>query len=211
MRRIRFSLMLTGGLFLGTALPLPAQDSTERVEKRRDELFQPGVGASAAGLRTRPLRWKGPGFLERPELPANVYQGLPPRLEPPARKPVLPRPLRQGVPLAEYQTPPEVPRPVELPAEPTVRLWSPDPNVPLPLPTLGQPTPDRASLGDPALAESVAAALRPLTPARTRPVPFEPLNLPDPFEHVRAGRLADPPAEDDQPPAVPVQTPGKKS
>ena len=53
----------------------------------------------------------------------------------------------------------------------------------------------------------MAAALQKQTPARTQPVPFTPLNLPDPFENVRVGRLQNPPDEDNQPPPVPVQTP----
>ena len=90
---------------------------------------------------------------------------------------------------------------------PRLDLIGLDVNTPLPIPILASPVKDRASLGDPTLEASLAAALKRLTPARDRPVPFTPLNLPDPFEHLRYGQLRNPPAESATPPVIPLQRP----
>ena len=81
------------------------------------------------------------------------------------------------------------------PAGPLLRLPSVNVEQPIPVPILAKPQRDRASLADPTLEVSVAAALTPLTPRRAGPVPFVPINLPDPFEHGHAIRLRNPPDE----------------
>ena len=106
-----------------------------------------------------------------------------------------------------FREQPKVPKDVALPTKPLIRLPSVDVSTPLPIPILATPVKDRASLGDPAFDASLAAALKRLKPSRDRPVPFEPLNLPDPFEHVRTGQLRNPPAEDPMPPAIPLVKP----
>jgi hypothetical protein len=68
------------------------------------------------------------------------------------------------------------------------------------LPILSTGVRDRASLGDISLEASVAAAQAKLTPARSQTVPFQPQNLPDPFENSRAVRFRTPPDELAQPP-----------
>ena len=65
----------------------------------------------------------------------------------------------------------------------------------------------RRAIQEKSLETSQAAALSPVRPRRTQPVPFAPLNLPDPFEHIRYGGLRNPPEESDQPPAIPIRTP----
>src|SRR2546421_39995 len=77
---------------------------------------------------------------------------------------------------------PVLPEAVELPTGPLVRLPSVDARETIPLPILAQPQRDRASLADPTIEASMAAALGEITPHRLLPVPFAPLNLPDPFE-----------------------------
>src|SRR5262245_57875676 len=80
---------------------------------------------------------------------------------------------------------------------------------PLPIPNFANPQEDRASWGDPALQASMAAALKRFTPARERTEPFVPLNLPDPFEHIRAGQLRNPPPKNPMPPVIPLKKPTK--
>ncbi len=95
----------------------------------------------------------------------------------------------------------------EKPAKSLIRLPTVDASTPAPIPVLARPHKDRASLGDPALEASLAAALKAITPARSQPVPFVPLNIPDPFEHVRWGHLRNPPEENPMPPTIPLQKP----
>ena len=102
-----------------------------------------------------------------------------------------------------------MPKGAPMPTRPVVQLPAADVNKPLPIPVLGQPKQDRAALDDTTLEASQAAALSKLRPRRTGPVPFAPVNLPDPFENLRSGALRHLPAESDQPPAVPVRTPGR--
>ena len=62
-------------------------------------------------------------------------------------------------------------------------------NKPAPLPILGQPVPDRASLADATGEGSGAAVIAAKMPIRQRPVPFQRLGVPDPFENYRSLRL----------------------
>jgi hypothetical protein len=186
--------------------PVGAQTATEKAKTRIDELLQPGKKLDSPLPRPLNLPSRSARKVEEPEMPLSVYKEAPPRLAP-GRKPVLPRPATEGSPLAHYKELPTVPKSIELPTEPLAAAFAPDTNVPLELPILAKPQPDRASLGDQTLEASVAAALKPLSPARTQPVPFTPLNLPDPFENIQVGRLRNPPEESSQPPVIPVQTP----
>jgi hypothetical protein len=196
-------------LLLPLALRAQAPTALARAEKRLAQLLQPSAGFESAGLRADPIRWPGPPALEQPSIPLSRYKCVPPRLALPDGKPVLPRPLAEGSPLADKREQPQPPRPVEMPTAPLLRLDSIDAREPLPLPILAQPQKDRASLADPTLAASIAAALRPLTPARAEPLAFAPMNLPDPFENVPTGEIRNPPAEDSMPPAIPLRTPGR--
>lgn len=92
-------------------------------------------------------------------------------------------------------------------AKPLIRMPSVDVNQPLPIPILARPQKDRASLADPGLEASLQAAIRPVAAVRNHPAPFVPINLPDPFENVRAGQLRNPPEESPMPPAMPLQKP----
>jgi hypothetical protein len=70
------------------------------------------------------------------------------------------------------------------------------------LPILAQPVKDRAPLLDPTLETSIAAALAKINLNRANPAPFQPINLPDPFEHSQAIRLRYPPEELPTPPPI---------
>jgi hypothetical protein len=210
-RRIPGSFACALSLFL----PLPLLGSqvpssaTERAEKRLAELLHPGARFDGLGLRTRPIRWPASRAVEQPVLLLEVYRGTPPHQELVASKPLLPRPVSEGQPLVSYQDQPQPPKRVELPSNPLLRLLSTDTRTPLPLPILAQPVKDRASLADPTFEASISEALRPLTPSRERPLPFTPMNLPDPFEHIPTGQLRNPPEESTTPPIIPLRTPAR--
>jgi hypothetical protein len=73
-----------------------------------------------------------------------------------------------------------------LPAGSRVRMPSVDVNEPIVLPILAQPVPDRASLDDPTLEASSAAAVAATIPPRTNKAPFLKATLPDPYDRRRA-------------------------
>jgi hypothetical protein len=184
-----------------------AQTAAEKADKRLAELLAPGGGVPAVTFATRPLAWKASPVVEEIASPVKPYTGAIARLPRQPVKDVKPRPAPEGQPLVSYREQAKVPKEVELPTKPLIRLPSLDVHTPLPIPILGQQQKDRASLGEPALDASLAAALKPITPTRDRPVPFAPLNLPDPFENVRTGQLRNPPEESPMPPVIPLQKP----
>jgi hypothetical protein len=99
------------------------------------------------------------------------------------------------------------PQPMKLPTKALIRLPSVNVHAPLAIPILAQGAKDRASLAEPAFEASLSAAMKPFAPTRDKPVPFIPLNLPDPFEHLRYGELRNPPGEDPMPPVLPLTRP----
>jgi hypothetical protein len=199
------------GLFCWLVLvhPASAQSAVEKAQKRLAELLTPGSNMTGAAFATKPVAWKASRAVEEIPTPVRPYVGLPVRLPQMPVKEVKPGAAPEGTPLASYRELPKAPKEVELPTQPLIRLPSLDGQTPLPIPILAQPHQDRASLGDPALQASLDAALKRFTPARDRPVPFVPLNLPDPFEHIRAGQLRNPPEENPMPPVIPLKKPTK--
>lgn len=179
----------------------------ERSQTRLVELMRFGSGFDSFGPRSGPLAWRAVLMLEQPTVPLSLYRGAPPQPEVPPGKLVAPRGPHEVMPLVSFRDEPKPPKRVELTTGPLLRLLSTNVKEPLPIPILGQPVKDRASLADPTLEASVDAALKPLAPARAQPLPFTPLNLPDPFENVSAGQLRNPPDESDVPPVIPVRTP----
>jgi hypothetical protein len=177
--------------------PLSAQDkASERLSKllapRGLENRQPDVapGPSRFTPRSMPL----------PDAPLPKVDAPPPELPRPTAKPVQPRPASEDAPLVRSLGRSEPPPPLALPVQPMVRLWSPDSAAPLPLPIVGTAVRDRAPLDDPTLTASVAAVQAKVSVGRGQPVPFEPHNLPNPFEHAEAVRLRQPVAESPMPP-----------
>jgi hypothetical protein len=86
------------------------------------------------------------------------------------------------------------------------RIDSPDPSRPPPLPPLGQPVPDRASLDDATGDASAAAAVAAPTAGRVGPAPYQKVSLPDPFEFHRPTAVT-PPPEDATPKTGSIQPP----
>jgi hypothetical protein len=154
------------------------------------------------------VTWPANKAIEQPQLPVIAYQGLPPAPPmPPSTRVSKPGSVPEGALPAVPGALPAQPQRKEMPTQPLVRLPAIDVDRPLPLPILARPKVDRASLDDTTLEASLAAALRPYTPRRTQPVPFAPVNLPDPFENTRTGGLRNPLQESEQPPVVPIRTP----
>jgi hypothetical protein len=160
------------------------------------------------GIASQRQPQAAPSSLEDPSLPLPAHQASLPRL-PLDRRPstARPGPLADEAPLAGSPGVPTVPQVQQLPAGERVRLPAADVNQPAPLPLLAQPRPDRAPLDDPTHAASAAAAVAAPPPARTDPVPFAPLNLPNPFERREAVKLPDVPAEDAAPSTSGVRPP----
>jgi hypothetical protein len=177
-----------------------AQTMSEKAEKRLAELLAPSSAIQATLIAGQPRAWRPARSLDDFSLPITPYAGGPVHLPRPMTKDVKPRSAPEGLPLVAYRESPMAPAAVELPTQALIRLPSVDVHAPLPIPILAQPTKDRASLGDPTLEASLDAALTRFTPTRDRPVPFMPINLPDPFEHVRYGQLRHPPEESATPP-----------
>jgi hypothetical protein len=204
----------SAGLSLGLVMLVDAQGTpgsqspSEKIAKRIAELLQPGNKAAAAPVGG-PVNWRAAKAVEQPPLPPAVFKGTPPPPSSQPGKPVVPRAVPEASPPSGDGKLPTVAKPMQLPTQPLPALPAIDVESPLPLPILATPKPDRATLDDITLETSQAAALRPVRPRRTQPVPFAPLNLPDPFEHIRGGGLRNPQEESDQPPAIPVRTPGR--
>jgi hypothetical protein len=209
---MRLFCLFSLGLILQPSAAL-AQDkkasAEERAAQRLAELLTPGGGSGNDGTAKGPVPRRTPHSLENPETPLPVFKGTPPHLSLPGLKQAKPGNPPEEAPLSRFRSDPVKPESVELPAGPLVRLPSIDGEQPIPLPILAQPHRDRASLADPTLEASVAAALAPVTVARTAPVPFTPLNLPDPFENSQAIRLRYTPDELPTPPPITPRTPTK--
>ena len=205
MKTLASMLIVAGSLALPFSLRAQGPGA-DKAAKRLDELLQPG--SKVAPPASVPAQFPAAKVVEKPEPLARVYDGLPPK--PPlakADKVRGPRSVPEGTPPVAFGALPAQPQAIELPTQPLVKLLPVDVTSPLPLPILAKPKADRASLDDTTLEASQTAALKPFTPRRTVPVPFVPLNLPDPFENLRGGGLREMPPESEQPPPVPVRTP----
>lgn len=167
--------------------------------KKLTQLLQPGRPTDQRTTRTTPLDRAGLPALESPQAPLPGFQVTPPRIFlPPTTLKAPPHPAEER-PLARYTSEPHTPQLVGFPVNALLRWESLDLNLPLPLPILATPNKDRASLADPSLESSIAAALAEVTLSRTSPVPFAPVNLPDPFENRQAVRVTNTPPEETQP------------
>ena len=128
-------------------------------------LTEPAAGprrAPAAGLST-----------PRPPPPPPSLAPPPPVLAERNRKPVQPRLVVEET-LGLGRGDPEPPQPRSFVVGDRIRLPSADVNQPPPLPILAQPTADRASLDDPTVDASAAAATAATMPQRTNAVPYAP-------------------------------------
>jgi hypothetical protein len=206
----RFTPAALGCVFFLIAQSACAQTAMEKAEKRLAELLAPGGSIAPAAFATEPVAWKPSAAVENFAVTIKPIAGAPVRLPLQPIKEVKPRPAPEGTPLVSNRDQPKGPKDVELPTKPLIKLPSLDVKTPLPIPILAQPAKDRAPVSDPAMEASLDATLKPITPTRVRPVPFVPLNLPDPFENVRYGQLRNPPEENAMPPVIPLVKPTAK-
>ncbi|MCI0680743.1 MAG: hypothetical protein L0Y71_01450 [Gemmataceae bacterium] len=193
--------MMVCCVVLVQALPAQApQSAREKVEQRLADLLAPrGVVEAPPAAPNPPPRKPSPA-LDQPEVPLASATILPPAPPKPEAKLVLPRMLPEDTPFVRTFNEPAPPETVSLPVQPLIRLWSWHVNDPLPLPILATAVRDRASLADPSLDASIAAAKAKIEPVRKQPVPFQAANLPDPFEHANTIRLRNPLDENPAPP-----------
>lgn len=149
-----------------------------------------GPLSEPAGPRRAP-----PAGLQAPALPLTPPPSLappPPVLSERNRKSVQPRLVVEEA-LALGRGDPEPPQPRSFVVGDRIRLPSADVNQPPPLPILAQPTVDRASLDDPTVDASAAAATAATMPQRTYAVPYARVTLPDPFANRQPLSLPVPP------------------
>jgi hypothetical protein len=191
---------------VGLPMHASAQTAVEKAEKRLSVMLAPG-NLKASQYADRPATWRTSRMLDDFSLPIMPYMGTPVRLVQAPAKSVMLRPALEAAPLVAYREESSAPASVQLPTQPLLKVPSADVNKPLPIPILAQPTKDRASLAEPAFDVSLEMTLKKITPVRDKPVPFTPLNLPDPFEHLRYGQLRNPPEESATPPVIPLQRP----
>jgi hypothetical protein len=196
-----------GGETNGAGFSFPA----DRGGKLLSQLLPPSEKEVGRPLvpASEPRRFPDLDSRKRPEAPLTPPQPeLPRALALPPARPVRPRTLPEEAPLARTWSalaPPENPR---LPASTGVRLPSPNPDQPAPVPVLAQPRSDRGFVNHPTADFSTTMALTAPLPERTRPVPFVRLVLADPFEHYQTVQLKTPPPEEQIPSAV-TRLPGR--
>ncbi len=189
-----------------TAGPAIAQSPAEKAQKRLEDLVTIGR-AEAAEPPARPLVWRRAGLVEAIEFSAAPISPKLIHLPAPARKLVFPPAMRESTPLTAFRDPSSAPSVLVFPTQPLVHLPAVNASMPIPVPILSQPVPDRASLGDPAFDISVESAMKAFAVVRDRPISFVPINIPDPFENVRYGQLRNPPDENATPVVVPFAKP----
>ncbi len=183
-----------------------AQTPSEKAEKRLEDLVTVGRQVGS-GLTSSPIAWKRASVVETIEPAPTTTTPKFVRLPAPARKDARPHAPGEAKPLTAFLDRSAPPTAIELPTQPLIRLPAVDVASPSPIPILSRPVKDRASLGDPAFDISLDAAMKRFTVARDQPIPFTPINLPDPFENLRYGQLRNPPEEAATPAVVPWRKP----
>ncbi len=194
-------------LFVLTATPVFAQTPPEKAEKRLEELVDIGR-TLGSGFTSEPIVWRRAKLVDTIELAETPTTPKLVRLPVLSRKDVRPPAMTEAKPLTAFLDQSHAPNAVELPTKPLIRLPEVDVASPAAIPILSRPVKDRASLGDPAFDVSLEATMKAFAVVRDLPVPFTPINLPDPFENVRYGQLRNPPVEDATPAFVPWRKPG---
>ncbi len=176
------------------AFSFPADRGGELLRKE----LTPAATRPLAEPAPKPRRRKVPAHLESPELPLppSLADPASPFREAPARTTIVPR-LVMPEALFDLALEVALPQAVPMPGGARTKEVGVDVNKPAPLPVLGQPVPDRASLGDATADASRAADGAAPMPVRRQPVPFLRLGLPDPFENYRPLRVAIPPESTD--------------
>lgn len=134
-----------------------------------------------------PRRAPDSAFDQLPALPLPPSRADVPRLPTNGRRLALRPRLVAEETLHTATESPRLPPMPPMPEKGRIRVPSPDVNKPIPLPILARPVSDRASLDDPTLEASTAAALAAPIPMRSSKAPFLKQTLPDPYDHRRDG------------------------
>ena len=191
----------------------PAQPTNEkpmdRGSKLASELLAPGAKENTQSeVATSPRRKPARDLQEPIVLPPPSVSIPHPLLEKRGKvaRPVL---LEEPAPLFDQLALPRLPEQPHFAVGPRLRIPSPDVNQPIPLPLLGQPAQDKASLDDPTLDASIAMALALSPPLRVNTVPFLRMVLPNPFENRDVIRLRKELEEDTTPVTATPRVPGK--
>ena len=171
-----------------------------------DRLLQPTAPKPlAADYRSQPTRRAGLALLEQAELMPAAGSLKPIELPAFRRAILVPRLMRDAIPLAYDTADPILPQRIELPATRLIRTPSRDVNLPLDLPVQATYRLDRASLDDPTMEYSVQQAQGGEIRQREKKAPFVRVNLPEPFEN----RLEIQSAQPEPPLVAPVPQPPK--
>jgi hypothetical protein len=187
-RAVMLSLVFAGvGCFLFADDPKsePFRFGEDRGGKILAQLLPPSLPPSREHFSKQSTR--GAAAIEQPAIPTAMISVNVPRLViKQSSRDEKPGSIGESTPLTEYRSQPR------LPQEPTfwiaekVRVPSPDVNQAMPLPILGKPVPDRASLEDASLESSHVASLAGVMPVRTIAAPYMRFTIPNPFEHREA-------------------------
>lgn len=129
-------------------------------------------------------------YAKLPSLPLPSSHSAMPRLPQDTRRASLHPTLVLDETLGSLPDTLVLPQAPSLPECRRVRVASLDVNEPIPLPILARPMSDRASLDDPTVDVSSAAAIAAPIPARTKKAPFLKLTLPDPYDRRRTDEPA---------------------
>jgi hypothetical protein len=188
----------------------PAEEKpVDRGSKLASEMLAPGANdraqpAAASSPQRKPAR-----DLQEPAVLPPSSVSLPHPLFEKRGKVAGPVLLEEPAPLFDQLALQHLPEQPHLAVGPRSRIPSPDVNQPIPLPLLGQPAQDKASLDDPTLDASTAMALALSPPLRINAAPFLRLVLPNPFENRDAIRLRKEIEEDTTPVTATPRVPGK--
>lgn len=133
--------------------------------------------------RSKPLERTLPEYVADPSRMASLNDLPPARLPNPSAGAVLPRPLPDRPPHDLGGRSLASPGPVRLPDGALTHVeGSGELSRPAPLPVLGKPVPDRASLEDPTVEFTAKSVILETIPLRSEPDANSKIHLPDPFE-----------------------------
>ena len=200
-------IFLTAGA--PTSAPASAPQTNAAREAAAQALIELRLGTLLDPAQRTFLVDAGPVVRPAPAWQKNPVT-LPPtaRIEPPSPPepkgpPTRPHLFAEPTPLSDLVlVAVDLPKATKLPAGELVKQWAPSSNQPPPLPIFGVYLKDRTSLADPSLEASTGMTRLPQSPVRVGAVPFQPWNLPDPFENGTAIRLRNPWAENPLPPPL---------
>ncbi len=177
----------------GDAFPFP----DDRGGKLLGEKLAPAADVPPPGLLGEPRHFRTSPAVDAPRLSLpHDDPGIVRLPESKGSGDLRPAPVPEPPPLVGDLAAPVPPEPPHLAAGDRVREPSEDVARPVPLPPLAQPAPDRASLDDPTVEASQAAAVAAKLPERAAAAPPLRLNIPDPYENRRTVRMRAVPPEE---------------